>query len=140
MRGRLKCKAADKWTISNDLIPHELINQANATVVDADMLGDLVVVSSHLDTQFYIQLCRVEQGGTLVRLRTYPVAGEVTCIALGRVGIVEYIMAGVWFEGRALLHLYPSEDDPSTGPRVIDVESGKLSSFESRRRVVSLPR
>ena len=107
-------------------------------MVDADMLGNLIVLSSHIDVKFYIQLLRVEQSGAVIPLETFPVNDEVTCVSLCHMGGTVYIMAVVWHEGKPSLHLYPLNEDMCGEPHILDLHSSKLVTLESRREVTQL--
>jgi len=92
---------------------YELPNEGEGVFLHADVLDDLIVVSSHVDTQFCVHLFRVVQDAAPTCLKSYKIEGEITCLSACRQNGNACVTAGVWFEGTPWLHLYYPSDNPN---------------------------
>jgi hypothetical protein len=61
-----------------------LADLSNASVSDACILDDCIVISAHTDSQFRIHIFKVDKISlTVAHARTIEVDGEVTCLSPG---------------------------------------------------------
>lgn len=97
---------------------------SNASVSDACILDDCIVISAHVDLQFCLYIFRVDQISlTVAHVQTLEMDGEVTCLSPG---IDTTVLAGVRKSQRTFL-AYASLRQACNRLEMVDLTDCKFS-------------
>lgn len=105
-------------------LPHEFYGPVPTTIAHAAIRNNIVAMVLHSDSQFHLKTLFVHGINTTNGILC-GVKGDVTCIALVKLGDTMAMVAGVWRDERPILLISPVTGEDIGEPIELDSFRGK---------------